>query len=207
MLTKSYGEAFEKTVLAALTVELEGGRLGLAPSHAKIFHRKKYFSRDRNSNIVVDVSIELWLPGSKHYSLLWVFECKDYAHSIPVDDVEEFKAKLDQIAGKNVKGVIVTRNALQKSALSYAQSNGIAVVRMIPDDQVKWVMPSMIDLPGQTQFETNELSLALTCETYLSRNRSLYGMYDGLFLSDWLSLLSHMIKELEQDGLQAAGNK
>lgn len=39
-----------------------------------------------------------------HYS--WVCERKDYGRSIPVDDIEEFEAKLDQIAGADKKGVI-----------------------------------------------------------------------------------------------------
>jgi hypothetical protein len=51
---------------------------------------------------------------------LWVFECKDYKKSVPVDDIEEFKSKLQQIAGLNVKGTMVVSGDLQKSAITYA---------------------------------------------------------------------------------------
>lgn len=83
-----------------------------------------------------DISLEFWLPGADQWSILWIIECKDYAGSIPVDDVEEFKAKLDQISGANRKGMLVVSGALQPSAFNYARSNGIAVARPLPREHV-----------------------------------------------------------------------
>ena len=105
MSTVAKGDTFEQSVFDALSEELKGDRLGLSPSTAKLFRKKGYYSHDRKTDIIVDMSIEVWPPDADNYSILWVCECKDYGHPIPVDDVEEFKAKLDQIAGKNVKGV------------------------------------------------------------------------------------------------------
>lgn len=130
------GNALENKVFNLLQKELIEGRLGIIPSSAKVFQKKGYYSKDREKDIVVDISIEVWSPEAENYALLWVCECKNYNHSVPVDDVEEFKAKLDQIAGKNVKGVIATRNSFQSGSISYARNQGIGLVRVMPGDQV-----------------------------------------------------------------------
>lgn len=87
------GNAFENRVFTAITDELNGDRLGLSPKLASLFQKKGYYSRDRDSDIIVDISIEVWLPNADQWSLLWVCECKDYSSAIPVDDVEEIQGK------------------------------------------------------------------------------------------------------------------
>ncbi len=108
MSTVAKGDALESQTFTLLKGELERGKLGIDSSSGRIFQKKGYYSKEREKEIIVDISIELWLPQAQNYSLLWVCECKNYNHPIPVDDVEEFKAMLDQIAGKNIKGVIAT---------------------------------------------------------------------------------------------------
>ncbi len=133
------GDVFEREVFDAVKAALEDEEFGLDPKLVKIYSKKGYWSKDRESNIVTDISMELWLPNATKYSLLLVFECKDYGRSVPVDDLEEFKAKLDQIAGKNVKGILVSSSVLQKSALRYAGSQGIGVIRIMPKGNIRWV--------------------------------------------------------------------
>src|SRR3954466_10165793 len=58
------GRAFEEQVYDALVKELHDGRLGLLPSSCSVHLRKGYFSRDRGREIVIDVSIEMRLPGA-----------------------------------------------------------------------------------------------------------------------------------------------
>ena len=115
---------------------LRNDRLCASPRSAKIFRKKAYYSRDRQAQIVTDVSIEAFLPERERPSLVWIFECKDYAGSIPVDDIEEFHAKLQQIGEDNTKGTFVTSGALQRSALAYAQAKGIGVIRLLPGEQI-----------------------------------------------------------------------
>jgi len=57
-----------------------------------------------------------------------------------VDDLEEFHAKLDQIGSDNTKGTVACRNGFQESALKYAQSKGIGLVRMRPQGSVVVLM-------------------------------------------------------------------
>ena len=95
MSTVSRGNLFEDRVFDALRKEVNAERLGLLPKQCTLHQKKGYYSRDRDSNIIVDISIEVCLPNASDWSMLWVCECKDYSGSLPVNDVEEFKAKLE----------------------------------------------------------------------------------------------------------------
>lgn len=195
MDTIAKGNAFEDKVFEVIERELKADRLGLSPSQTKIFRKKAYFSKERKSNIIVDIAIEVWPPNAKNYSLLWVCECKDYSGTIPVNDVEEFKAKLDQIAGKNIKGVIASPNALQEGALKYAQSSGIGVVRILPDNQVSWSWHLMTTADMKEKLNSREFAMALINQGHIGNERSFYATCEGYIFGNWYSLLSHTLRK------------
>lgn len=136
------GRAFELRVFNIIMEELAMGRLGLMPSLCEVFLRKNYPSRDRQAMIEFDVSIELNLPRYDTWSLLWVWECKDYNTPLPVGEIEKFWARLHQIAGVNVKGAIATTGQLQSGALSFAKSKGIMVVNISPSNEMHGIVAS-----------------------------------------------------------------
>jgi Restriction endonuclease len=186
------GNAFEDRVFSAVKAELQGDRLGLSPTLARPFKKKGYYSRDRDGQIIVDISIEVWLPSADQWSMLWVCECKDYSGAIPVDDVEEFKAKLDQITGANKKGVMVVSGALQSGALRFARANGIGVIRLMPDDQVKHLLynlNTLVGLDAAPSLDSNEFVRALTQPHFTAVNRDFYAMSGGYIFGNWQSLL------------------
>ena len=195
MDTIAKGNTFEDSVFEIIEKELKNDRLGLSPSQVKIFKKKGYFSKERKSDIIVDIAIEVWPPNAENYSLLWICECKNYSSTVPVNDVEEFKAKLDQIAGKNIKGVIASPNALQQGALDYARSNGIGVVRVLPNNQVTWTMHMMISSDMRDKLNPREFAMALINQNHRGAKRSFYAAYGGYIFGDWYSLLSHSLKK------------
>lgn len=196
MSSVSKGNAFEDRVFNTVKQELTNDRLGLSPRQGRPFKKKGYYSKDRDSDIIVDVSIEVWIPGADQWSMLWACECKDYSGSIPVDDVEEFKAKLDQITGANRKGVMAVTGALQQSALKYARANGIGVVRILPDDQVEHVLYHMTTamLNESARLDPTEFSRALIQPEFVGRNREFYAAADGYIFGDWHSLLKKSLR-------------
>jgi hypothetical protein len=131
--TVQRGDEFEALVFKRLSKVIS--ELGFSNKNAKLKRRPRYFSRDRNAQIIFDVSAECG-KDPKMPAFTVVVECKDYKHAVPVNDVEEFKAKLDQCFGKNVKAVLAVSGAVQEGALTYARSQGIAVVRIFPDHKV-----------------------------------------------------------------------
>ena len=195
MNTVAKGDSLEDKTFDLLKEELEKGRLGIDASSGKIFKKKGYYSKDREKDIIVDISIEVWPPNATNYSLLWVCECKNYGHKVPVDDVEEFKAKLDQIAGKNVKGVIATKNSFQSGAISYARNQGIGLVRIMPDDQVTWIMHFMTTSSlKENKLNPREFNAALSNCSHQAQGRTFYSAYDGYIFGNWQSLLRHIFE-------------
>src|SRR6266496_5502166 len=129
MNSSKKGALFEDKVYAVLDRAMQNQELGFAPGRFQLHRKRAYYSKDRNANIIVDISIDIFIKGQEQPSIVWIFECKDYSENIPVNDVEEFHSKLQQIGSDNTKGTIVTNVDLQTGALNYAQSHRIGVIR------------------------------------------------------------------------------
>jgi Zn-dependent peptidase ImmA (M78 family) len=65
--------------------------------------------------------------------MIWLIECKDYSGSVPVDDVEEFRQKIMQVADLNCKGVIMTTGQLQSGARNTARNSGMMFIQVTPE--------------------------------------------------------------------------
>ncbi len=139
------GKAFELEVKEQLEYELASGDLGIQPECAKVVHRKSYFSQQRQKPIIMDVVVEFYRPGSDLPFLEWIWECKDYTNKVPIDDLEEFHAKLEQIGVHSKKGTVVCRNGFQESVLSYAQNMGLGLARMLPEGSLVRVQEAIRD--------------------------------------------------------------
>jgi hypothetical protein len=130
------GRQLEMHVRRALEAELKLGKLGIDPRAATIHTEKAYPSRAGRSPILADVALEIRRhPGAPPY-LVWIWECKDYKHSIPVDDVEEFHGKLEQLGVHCTKGTIICRTRFQKGAVATAEHWGIGMARLLPDGSI-----------------------------------------------------------------------
>ena len=117
---------------------------------------------------------------------------ENYAGAVPVDDVEEFHAKIQQIGEDNTKGTFVTSGALQRGALAYAKSKGIGVIRLLPDDQLITVLEflTMSSTTRASEVDWSEFEPALTTPGHRSR-RGFFAAQDGYWFPNWHSLLSH----------------
>lgn len=136
--TTRKGDALEKRIYDLFKNEIEADRFWAKKQCCKIFLRKGYYSRDRQSQIVFDVSIEIFLPGADEYSSLVLIECKNYGHAVPVDDAEEFFTKVQQVAAANAKAVIASTASFQSGARTFSKSKGIGLIRYFDSDNFKW---------------------------------------------------------------------
>ncbi|HYF03983.1 MAG TPA: ImmA/IrrE family metallo-endopeptidase [Patescibacteria group bacterium] len=198
MNTTQIGDEFENKVFQIFNEELLQHRLLITPENSNIYKKKGYYSRDRESDIIVDISIETFIPNLNNYSLLTVIECKKYNHSVPVDDVEEFYSKLRQISGANAKGIMVSSNTFQKGALKFAQSNGIALVRILEEDKLHWILPRA--LTGYITYEQIEESRrniynGLTDEDFKSDYIDFYGLLNNHYTSSLKQLFEFLLKD------------
>jgi Zn-dependent peptidase ImmA (M78 family) len=178
MSTLATGDAFEASAFAVIETELAAGRLGLEPKCSKMCRRPRYFSRDRNADIVFDFSIEISRPGASEYTFRWIFECKALGRRVSVDDVEEFSSKVGQVAGHSVKAIMVTTQGYQPAALAVAKAKGIALIRHFAND-VQWILERTTRIPANWRGSQDvEAVRALTEDEYVGR-KSEFHCYDG----------------------------
>jgi hypothetical protein len=105
-----------------------------------VLHGREYEGRITGRKIKVDVSFVLQIAGGA--TILVVVECKHYGHKVPVDDVEEFHSKLDDIGAQ--KGILVTTKGFQDGAIKAAKGRRIALALLTKDHQ-----------PGEIRYVVN----------------------------------------------------
>ena len=136
MTTVQKGDSLEIQIYDLFKTEISADRFWAKKSCCKIFRKKGYFSKDRESNIIFDISIEISIPGATNFSSLILIECKNYAHAVPVDDAEEFFAKVQQIG--MAKGLIASTAAFQSGTLAFAKSKKMGLLRYFGPSDFKW---------------------------------------------------------------------
>lgn len=157
-------------------MEIDADRFWAKKDCCKVFWKKGYHSKDRGKEIVFDVSIEIYLPGAEQYSSLVLIECKNYAHSVPVDDVEEFFAKVQQVAAANAKAVIASTASFQSGSRSFAKSKGIGLMRYFDPSNFKWELrrsPSA-SAPSTTSEDRHLVEAGLSVQDFQSQGFDLY---------------------------------
>lgn len=195
-MKKSTGKKFELEAYNAIKSLLDNGQLGLLPNSCKVFKGKGYYSKDREADIITDVSVEVYIGDSTIPSIIWIWECKDYGKAIPVDDIEEFNVKLSQIGEDKTKGTIITSNgAFQSGALRFASSKGIALARLLPEEQVEWVMYQMTS--DMLYSQHNNTLKALGNISFISHDEDFFGLTSDAKLTNCWSLNDFIDYELK----------
>lgn len=100
-----------------------------------VHHQKTYTGRASHRDIKVDVSFNFEIAGA---NLLFLIECKYYSHNVPVDDVEEFHSKIDDVGAH--KGILVTTKGFQEGAVKTARGRGIALALLTKERQMGEMM-------------------------------------------------------------------
>lgn len=196
------GNRLEEAIFNLLSSEIEADRFWAKKQNCRVFNKKPYYSEARKSNIVFDVSIEVYLPGASTYSVLVLVECKNYSSEpVPVDDVEEFYAKTQQVTGANVKAIVATSTAFQTGALEFSKSKRIGLLRYFGSENFKWELyrsPSAGSRGAQPNV-TYEITSGLTDPDFRSKvfdlfiqsparaTNSLWEFFDDVFAGAELS--------------------
>ena len=189
---------FEKEVYNAIQNVLNKGELVWTPNFCRVFYHKSYRSQNREKEIITDIAIEMFLPKALKPSIIWVWECKDCQESIPVDDIKEFHAKLEQIGADKTKGTIITsQGAFQKSSLDYARAKGIGVARLMPDDQLEWIL-YQITFDMKVSYVNEQAVRVLSNVNYKSRNQSFYGFTLDSFVNTTGTLEGYIQLEMNK---------
>ncbi|MBF0379992.1 MAG: ImmA/IrrE family metallo-endopeptidase [Magnetococcales bacterium] len=119
---------------------LENRFLWLKSECCQIRRKHGYYSKDREKNIIFDISVEITLPGQDKYSQLILIECKNYERKVEFSDVQNFHSVTQQVASSNSKSIIVSTNAFNDGAFKFAKSKGIGLLRYFYSDELQWVL-------------------------------------------------------------------
>lgn len=170
------GSTLERHICDLFQEEIDADRFWAKKKNCKVFWKKGYYSKDRGGKIVFDVSIEVYLPDATEYSSLVLIECKNYGHSVPVDDVEEFFAKVQQVAAANAKAVIASTASFQSGAREFAKSKGIGLIRYFSPENFKWELKRSPSATARTTSaaEVELVASALSKEDFHSLTFDLY---------------------------------
>jgi len=136
MNTVEIGNRFEDVCYFVISNAINSNNLGVIPNQCKIYKKKGYYSHLRKSEIEFDLAFEVFPPNAINYTLLYLIECKSYStKNVPVDDIEEFYTKIQQVIGfsVNVKGVFISRTSFQSGCYTFAQSTGIMLIEATND--------------------------------------------------------------------------
>ncbi|OAT15772.1 hypothetical protein M979_3220 [Buttiauxella noackiae ATCC 51607] len=196
MNTVKKGDAFEDEVFELIKNYINSGSFWLNPKFCKFYKKKKYYSHKRSGYIVVDISIECFLDGKSEYSQLIVIECKDYKSKVPVDDVEEFESKLHQISGVNVKGIFASRTPFQSGAFNVAKNIGMALIRILPDEQIDWVLqrnPISSKFSERTKEDKVTSKTALNDDGFIGKSQNLFCYYNDIYSSFFINVLNEIV--------------
>jgi hypothetical protein len=105
----------------------------------QVLEGRTYVGRISGRKIKVDVSFILRVAGGA--DVLVLVECKHYKSKVPVDDVEEFHSKIDDIGAH--KGILITTIGFQSGALKAAKGRRIALALLTKEPQpgeIRYVM-------------------------------------------------------------------
>ena len=231
LATTGKGNSLERHIRDLFQSEIDADRFWAKRKNCKVFWRKGYFSKDRGTEIIFDVSIEVYLPGATEYSSLVLIECKNYGHRVPVDDAEEFFAKVQQVAAANSKAVIASTASFQSGAREFAKSKGMGLIRYFSPENFKWELKRSPSATARTtsaeeaemvgsalsQEEFRSLAFDLYLQSPVRDTNSLWDFFEDLMLDSALtpeqarrvsntrSKLTNQVPFYEKDDLESTG--
>ena len=89
---------------------------------------------------------------------------------MPVDDVEEFFVKSQQVGAANSKAIVITSNAFQSGALAFARSKKMGLARYFYPHELKWELrrSASASFGRFDALQNTDIVSALTQEDYRS---------------------------------------
>src|SRR5690606_25404186 len=118
------GHVYEHFAYEYFNSLIKQGYFHFPVTQCRLTKQKPFYSKDREKNIYFDLVLEIFLPNQSDPFLIFVIECKNYNHKVPVDDIEEFASKVDQIRYQKISPICITTVGFQSGGLTFAKNRG-----------------------------------------------------------------------------------
>lgn len=185
--TVSKGDKFESQVHDLIKKLVENEEFIVSGKKSRVFWKKGYYSQARKKDIIFDISIETYLENAKDYSSLIIIECKDYEGTVPVNDVEEFGSKLNQVGEHNTKGIIFTKTAFQLGASNFAVSKGIGIAIINSENEIDW-----INYRKDNKNSTSNAKTTDSASFHPNKSKSFFAFVDNIAFDNLPELLINL---------------
>jgi len=110
--------------------------------------------------------------------MLIIIECKSYTHKVPVDDIEELYAKVQQVSG--AKAILVSSNSFQEGTFNFANSKSIGLLRYRSVSDLDWELtrsPSSLVSYKYSEENEHNVSYSLRTEEYKNNYFDCYAFF------------------------------
>jgi hypothetical protein len=194
---RNTGMALEDEVFAMLQRMIESDRLPYRKEQCRLHRRRAYYSPDRqgfvNFENVIEVFRSLEFAEDTKPTHVVFYECKDHGRNVEVGKIDEVVARLRVSFGLSMKAYVVTRKGFSRGALNTANSKGIGLIKIMPDDKIEVVLEFLTEqsIAAKRREFPRRTPHALLDPGYISRQERVYGLdNDYCFAS-----LEHMLRD------------
>ena len=181
--TVKKGDKLEIKIFNILKRLLDNEEFYFSGKRSKIYLKKPYYSALTKNKIIVDVAIETFLPNMDTYSILTVFECKNYETKIPVEKIRVFQTVLNEIGAH--KGIIVSKLGFQKGVKDTAKVANIGLCVVNKNEELNWIN-TRLDRKHQ-QYDTTKVNSFLQrdikTDFFSYNNKKIYENFPDLLIN------------------------
>lgn len=195
--------ALEDQVYSLVESMLESGELPYRKELTRLRRKARYYSHIRKADVEFENVLEIYLkdsfniPDAKPTHVVF-FECKDHGRNVEVGKIDEVVGRLNGSFGFNMKAYVVTRKGFASGAFETAKSNGIGLVKIMPDDKVHFLihMITHASIERRQREFARRARRSLRDPDYISDGESFYAMDDGYLFGSFSSLVSNHLRQL-----------
>jgi Zn-dependent peptidase ImmA (M78 family) len=195
MNTTQKGENFESIIYDFFKEAIDSGNTPFNKNSCRLRKKPRYYSKDRESDIVFDLAIEVLYPGSLDLFLVTIIECKNYNHPVPINDVEEFYSKIQQVHPARVKAVMATTNSFQSGTLKFAKNKGIGLFRYLSKTESKWELHREYKYLQNTEENSKFIQQKLTIEVSDDHTEDIYCQGIDNFTTSVFDFIADLTKD------------
>jgi hypothetical protein len=202
-VSKNNGMALEDEVYSLVESMLENGKLPYRKELTRLRRKARYYSHARKADVDFENALEIYLkdsinaPDAKPTHVIF-FECKDHGRNVEVGRIDEVVGRLNGSFGFNMKAYFVTRKGFSSGALQTANSNGIGLIKIMPDDKVHLLIHMITEasIERRRREFARRAQRSLYDPNYISDGEDFYAMDDGYLFGSFPALVSNHLRRL-----------
>lgn len=201
-MKRNDGKSLEDDVAKLVQSMLVSGELPYRPELVKFKPKAKYYSVTRQGHVEFENVLEVYVKDNVEAleaqpTHVIFFECKDHGRNVEVGKVDEVVGRLNNVFGFNMKAYVVTRKGFAGRAITLAESNGIGLIKVMPEDKVEFFayMATSDTFELSNREFPSRANAALRDPNYISNGEEFYAADNGYVFSTLGSVIGKYLRD------------